>query len=80
MDQQVFIKKIIKNFSQICAPIIETIKENKQPFEWTVVVDRNFQILKKKIIGQHVLALPDFEKSFHIAMDASGTTIGVVLS
>jgi len=31
-----FYRKFIKNFSKINAPIIETIKKDKQPFRWTV--------------------------------------------
>ena len=30
-----FYKKFIKNFSGISAPIVETIKEDNQPFFWT---------------------------------------------
>ena len=30
-----FYRKFIKNFSSICAPIMETIKIKHQPFEWT---------------------------------------------
>jgi hypothetical protein len=30
-----FYRKFIRNFSGICAPIIETIKGTKQPFKWT---------------------------------------------
>ena len=30
-----FYRKFIKNFSQICAPIIDTFKECRQPFKWT---------------------------------------------
>jgi hypothetical protein len=29
-----FYKNFIKNFSQLCASIVETIKESKQPFKW----------------------------------------------
>lgn len=29
-----FYIKFIKNFSGICAPIVETIKERNQPFWW----------------------------------------------
>ena len=30
-----FYRKFIKNFSGICASIVETIKKDRQPFEWT---------------------------------------------
>ena len=31
-----FYKKIIRNFSKINAPIIDTIKKDRQPFKWTI--------------------------------------------
>eukprot|EP00253_Pinus_taeda_P010063 PITA_10063 len=37
-----FYRKFIKNFSKINAPIIETIKKDKQPFKWTAEGERNF--------------------------------------
>jgi hypothetical protein len=43
-----FYRKFIRSFSQLCAPIVETIKERKQPFKWTEAVDRNFQIVKEE--------------------------------
>lgn len=75
-----FYRKFIRNFSGICAPIIETIKKDKQPFYWRIVVQKRFQILKKKITQKLVLKFPDFNHLFQVTCDASGTTIGVVLS
>ena len=37
-----FYRKFIKNFSKINAPIIETIKKDKQPFRWTAEAEKNF--------------------------------------
>ena len=30
-----FYRKLIKNFSQICAPIINTFRGSRKPFKWT---------------------------------------------
>ena len=32
---EIFYRKFIKNFSGICASIIEAIKKDGQPFQWT---------------------------------------------
>eukprot|EP00253_Pinus_taeda_P025282 PITA_25282 len=75
-----FYRKFINNFSKINAPIIETIKKDKHPFKWIVEAERNFQLLKKKVTENHVLVLPDFNKTFQVKCDASAEAIGGVLS
>ena len=75
-----FYRKFINNFSQICAPIIDTFRESRQPFKWTEGTDINFKFLKKKITEMPILALPSFDQVFQVETDASGTTIGVAMS
>ena len=75
-----FYRKFIRKFSKINAPIIETIKRNKQPFKWTTEAERNFKLLKQKITEKPILILPDFAKPFQVKCDASGEAIGAVLS
>jgi hypothetical protein len=41
-----FYRKFIKDFNSICEPIVETIKREHQPFEWTKVVEKGFRLLK----------------------------------
>ena len=43
-------------------------------------MDKNFNLLKKKIIEEPILALPKFEKVFQVETDASGVAVGVILS
>ena len=75
-----FYHKFIKDFSGIFTPILDTIKKASQPFQWTEVADKSFQILKKKITEKPILVLLDFSKPFQVKCDASGEAIRGVLS
>ena len=75
-----FFRKFIKNFSQICAPLIDNFRGSKQPVKWTEATDRNFKLLKKKITKKPNLALPSFDKVFQVETYSSGIVVGVVLS
>eukprot|EP00253_Pinus_taeda_P031960 PITA_31960 len=75
-----FYRKFIKNLSEICVPMLETIKKASQHFCWTKATESSFQLLKRKITERPILRLPDFNKLFQVRFDASGTAIGAVLS
>jgi hypothetical protein len=75
-----FYRNIIRNFSGICAPMMDTVKKRHKSMKWTEEAEKIFRILKEKIIEQPILVLLDFEKTFQVRCDASGVTIGVVLS
>ena len=75
-----FYRKFIKNFSGICAPLTETIRGDRKEFKWTTSAAKSFELLKKKVIEQPVLALLDFSNAFQVDCDASGNAIGAILS
>jgi hypothetical protein len=75
-----FNRKFIRNFSGICAPMLDTVKKKHKSFKWTEEAEKSFKVLKEKIIEQPILVLPDFGKTFQVRCDASGLAIGVVLS
>jgi hypothetical protein len=73
-------RKFIRNFSSICAPILDTIKKKHGYFDWTKEVEERFRVLKEKIIEQPILIFPYFRKTFQVKCDASGVDIGAFLS
>ena len=75
-----FYRKFIRNFSGICAPIMDTVKKKHKSFNWIEEAEKSFIVLKKKITEQPILVLLDFGKTFQVRCDASGLAIGVFLS
>lgn len=51
----------------------------KDAFLWCESVEI-FKALKAKMLKEHVLAYPDFQKEFIVEIDACNARIGVVLS
>jgi hypothetical protein len=75
-----FYRKFIRNFSSICAPILDTIKKEHGSFDWTKEAEKAFILLKEKITKKPILILPDFRKTFQVKCDASGVAIDAILS
>jgi hypothetical protein len=44
-----FYRKFIRDFSGICAPMMDTVKKWKKYFKWIEEAEKNFNILKEKI-------------------------------
>ena len=68
----------MKDFSTIAAPLHALSKKNA-PFVWGSFQSNAFAELKSLLTHALILALPNFEKTFEVHCDASGTGIGGVL-
>ena len=73
-----FYRRFVHNFSSLAAPLTDLLKLPK--LDWSIQADRAFQQLKVALISSPVLRLPDFDKLFDVATDASGVGIVAVLS
>jgi hypothetical protein len=75
-----FYRKFIRNFSEIGAQMMDTVKKRHKSFKWTEEDEKSFNILNEKITEQLILVLLGFGKTFQVRCDVSGVAIGVVLS
>ena len=72
-----FYRRFIRNFSSLAAPLTDVFWQTQ--FDWNPAAECAFQQLKIALTTAPVLRLPDFNKLFDVATDASNTGIGTVL-
>ncbi|XP_062093432.1 uncharacterized protein LOC133799409 [Humulus lupulus] len=72
-----YYQKFIAGYGAIARPLTDQLKKEK--FWWTEATTQAFNYLKQAMISVHVLALPDFSKTYVVETDALGFGIGVVL-
>ena len=73
-----FYRRFVPSFGGGAPPITDLISLER--FEWTKTADKAFEELKRLMTETPVLRLPNFEKVFEVACDASGVGVGGVLS
>ena len=61
-------------------PLTELLKKTDTPPVWTSACTNAFNTLKRKLVTTPILIPPNWEKDFHIYVDASNVAIGSVLS
>lgn len=73
-----YYRRFIQGYSRRAAPLTDLLKKNKT-WEWSELCQKAFEDLKKAIMEEPVMALPDFAKTFEVHTDASDFAIGGVL-
>ncbi|RDX61941.1 Tf2-8, partial [Mucuna pruriens] len=71
-------RRFVKNFSSIIAPLNELVKKNVV-FKWDDMHEKAFNLLKDKLTNAPLLCLPNFDKAFEIECDASSVGIRAIL-
>ncbi|CAN6677113.1 unnamed protein product [Malus baccata var. baccata] len=69
-----YYRRFIKGYSAIAAPLTDLLKKNKA-WEWTDRCQEAFERLKKALMEEPVLRLPDLSKPFELHTDASNFAI-----
>lgn len=72
-----YYRRFIRGYSFISRPLTYLLQ--KDGFIWGPEADTAFATLKEALSSTHVLALPDFNKTFIVETDACNTGIGAVL-
>ena len=73
-----YYRRFIGDYSNIARPLIDLTKKN-QEWKWTPSYQKAFNQLKEEFSKQLVLSLPDLNKPFTIATDASKDASGGIL-
>ena len=73
-----FYRKFCPNFSAVTEPLIRLINK-REKFVWCDTCQKAFQELKALLNSALVLAAPDFNAPFKLAVDASDVAAGAVL-
>ncbi|KAK3124678.1 hypothetical protein QOZ80_7BG0590520 [Eleusine coracana subsp. coracana] len=72
-----YYRKFIKNFGSIATPLTRLLC--KEGFSWTEEAMAAFDRLKQALTTAPVLCLPNFNMTFTVECDASGSGVGAVL-
>jgi hypothetical protein len=59
---------------------LENLLKKAEMFLWTPECDNAFETLKKELITTLILILLDWEKEFHVHVDASRISLGAILT
>ena len=65
--------------AEVLAPLL-TMTSSKVKWKWTPKHEEAFQIMKALITKKTLLAYPDFNKPFHIYIDASKVQLGACIT
>ena len=75
-----FYRKFIPQFASISAVLTDMVKNGKPNIvQWSEESDKAFHILRRYLVTEPILHLPNFEYPFMLQTDASSTGIGAIL-
>jgi hypothetical protein len=74
-----YYRKFIKGYAQITAPMEKLLRKDTK-FQWNEDCQHGLDTLKEKMVTAPILVFPDWEKTFHVHVDASAIALGAILA
>ena len=74
-----YYRKFIKGYAAIIAPMEKLIKKDVA-YKWTQECQGSFDTLNANMASAPILVFPDWDKEFHVHVNASSIPLGVVLA
>jgi hypothetical protein len=74
-----YYRKFVLEYSKIAAPLFNLLKDSTT-WNWSAECQQAFEYLKERLITQPILMLPDLQRPFVLFTDASGVSVGAILS
>ena len=59
---------------------MEKLLKHDAKYEWNEECQKSLDILKEKMVTAPILVFPDWKKTFHVHVDASSITLGIILA
>jgi hypothetical protein len=74
-----YYRKFIKEYAQITTLMEKLLKHNVK-YEQNEECHKSFDILKEKMVITPILVFPDWKRPFHVHVEVSSITLGIILA
>jgi hypothetical protein len=74
-----YYRKFIKDYVHIIAPMEKLLKKDTR-FQWNEYCRQGLDTLKEKMVTKPIPVFPDWEKTFHVHVDASAIALREILA
>jgi hypothetical protein len=74
-----YYRKFIKGYSQITTPMEKMLRKDTK-YQWNDECQHGLDTLKEKMVTAPILVFLDWEKTFHVHVDASTIALGAILA
>jgi hypothetical protein len=73
-----YYRTFIKGYAQITMPMEKLLRKDTK-YQWNDKCQHGLDTLKEKMVTTPILVFPDWEKTFHVHVDALAIELGAIL-